>query len=394
MGERPKLRPVQRMPVQRGNEQLIVLRDPFGVAESFGLDAEFAPVLELLDGQRTVAQIGQSLRFRGIAVERDDLDAFVAALAGGGWLDDDVFRDRWRELHDAFSEAAVRLPAHAGVVYPSSREAIEIALPLPSPAVSSRLGSIDGLLCPYQPFERAPSTFAAVLAALPDPAELDNIVVLATDHAQGLLPVAMVDKPHRTPLGDVPVARDVCRELSKRCPWLTREQLRHRHALGPEMAAVLLARRYGDRCPPIVPLLCGQSAWPDTAMEEVDAFLAASEVVLGRRRVLWLTMAELGHIGPAFGQPGLTPETIERQRTMDRELLDLLTGSIAVFRVVKALRAHAEDSRLSSAATLALLMQLLPAGVRGAQLHHDLVAAVGDEPGVASVAAMAFHRST
>ena len=397
---RPKLRRVERIHVARGEEDVVVLQDPLAVADSFALSACHEPVLDLLDGGHTLAQVHQSLRFRNVDVERDDLRTFVTALSTTGWLDDDAFRERWKQEHDRFIEARVRLPAHAGVVYPSDPDSLRCVLPPANPSSSSLPnrnanpvpGTLFGLVSPYQAFDRATETYAAVLSALPQPGELDVIVVLAADHGPGKLPFSLTNKTFRTPLGDVVADERLCDRLARRCQWLRREEIRHRRALGPEMAAVLLAHAYGSACPPIVPLLCGKNAWPHDAAAETDEFFAAAEILLSGSRVLYLAMTELSHVGPAFGHTDWQPEQIDATRSADESLLSALEGPIAPYRLARELDARGPRGRLSGASTLAALVQLLPVSAVGCCRRYDLVSVSDTVTGWSGVSSVEFRH--
>src|SRR5687767_14931911 len=117
--DRPKLRQVDRYELRRGDEDLLVVRDPLGLAEPFAIDADFGVVLDLLDGTRTLPQIRQSLLMaHSIDLPAEDLADFIADLGDHGLLDDDQFRDLWADAHADFVEADERPPTLAGVVYP------------------------------------------------------------------------------------------------------------------------------------------------------------------------------------------------------------------------------------------------------------------------------------
>jgi len=397
--DRPKLRKVDRFEHTRGQEDLVIVRDPLGLAEPFALSAELAPVLDMLDGSRTLAQIRQSLLMtQGLDVPLTDLSGFVEQLSEGGLLDDDAFRQRWADLHADFVDAPVRPPTLAGLVYPDQPGDLAALLErvLPSrPEGSPRTrpdASIIGVLTPHGPFERVGSLLDETLRGLPPAEEIEHVVVLGTDHGPGLLPYAVTDKPYDTPLGLVPAAIDLLRALERRVDWACREQMRHRSAMSLELAAVTLRHLYGDRCPKVLPVLCGSTALVDP---EQQAARERFELALGGlcedRPVLWWLSAELGHAGPAYGRPPLTEEhrlqlqerdagLVAALRTGDEDALVNLTG-----------REHPQGPP-SGGATLAAAARMLPPGYRGELVRQSSYAAPGDEPGVVGVAGMRLHR--
>jgi AmmeMemoRadiSam system protein B len=210
----------------------------------------------------------------------------------------------------------IRPPRFAGVLYPEEPDELRAAM-LSAVARAGRprqrRGSdVIGVLCPYQPLEgRAGALVEATLRGLPPAAEIDLIVLLGTDHHPGLLPFAITDKRYATPLAALPSDPALVAALERRLPWIRREELRHREGMSLELGALALGHIYGDACPPVLPVLCGQTALLTGDDEaKTDAFLATMEHVLEGKRVLWWISAELSHAGPAFGRPPLAAEGV------------------------------------------------------------------------------------
>jgi AmmeMemoRadiSam system protein B len=397
--DRPKLRKVDRHAHHREGEDVVVVRDPLGLAEPFGLDAELAPVLDLLDGTRTLPQIRQSLLLgHGLDVPLADLAAFATQLRDQGLLEDEVYRARWADLHADFLEAPVRAPALAGLVYPADRDALAAELErfIPSsPEGGSRMRpgtSVLGVLVPHGPIAAVGALLDETLRGLPPPDELEHVVILGTDHGPGLLPYVTTDKPYATPRGTLPHAADLQAALERRVPWIRREELRHRNALGLELAAVVLQHVYGDRCPPVLPVLCGLAALVDA---EQRAPRERFELALGSlcedRRVLWWVSAELGHAGPAYGRPPLGHAQRVELQARDAELLAALRIADEAALVRAALREHPQGPA-SGAPTLVAAARMLPPGYRGELVRQTSYEAAGEEPGVVGVAGMRLHR--
>ncbi|MEZ4381561.1 MAG: AmmeMemoRadiSam system protein B [Nannocystaceae bacterium] len=394
--ERPKLRRLERHRLDRDGEVLIVLRDPLGVSEPVALPEAAAPILDLLDGQRTPAQLRHSLLFRGESFDRGEFDALLEDLSDAGLLEDDTFRGRWRAMLDAFLESPRRAPRYGDVLYPGDPAALRAVLErdLGDAASRRRRGSpLAGLVVPHQPLERGAALLDRTLRDLPEADELDLVVVLGTDHHPGLTPYTATDKIFDTPLG--PVASDQPRvaALGRRIDWLRREEIRHREALSVELAAIYLRYLYGDASPPILPLLCGHSALlVGDASAAADDFQAHLGDLSDDPRVLWLAVAELGHCGPAYGRPPLTEDTAEQLQARDQGLLEALTRG-QVHELHR--RCLSDDPQLgppSGAAVLTTLARLLPVGYRGDVTTYELQAAPGDEVGVHGLAGVRLWR--
>lgn len=397
--DRPKLRKLDRTVLRRGDEVLVVLRDPLGIAEPAAFPQEATQVLDMLDGQRTAAQVRQSLFLRGrLSLSVEEVHDLVAELSDAGFLDDDRFRGMWEAARREFIASDVRAPRLAGVLYPEDPTALTAALDgvLPDPAARVTAGSdVIGVLCSYQPIEGKPGALLeATLRGLPRAEDIDLIVILGTDHHPGRLPFAITDKDYGTPLGAVRTDVALVEALERRLPWIRREELRHREAISLELAAVALRHIYGDACPPALPVLCGQTALRAGAEEaDTDAFLATMEHVLEDRRVFFWVSAELSHAGPAFGRPLLPPESLRALAERDLGCLDSLRAGRPEQLVSRCMEVADESlGRPSGAAALSTVARLLPVGYRAELIDYLTVRPPGPDEGWVGLVGMRFCR--
>ncbi len=359
---KPKLRRVERIERGTDHERVLILRDPMGVAQSFALDAEFAPVLDLLDGTRTAAQIGQSLRMRGVLdLPKDDLEAFVGSLSDEGWLDDEVFRDRWASLHAAFLDQDPRHARFAGVLYPQDPAELRARFDHHvGHAIEHTPGCpLAGVLVPHGPLELVGPVMGRTLAQLPPAAEVECVLVLGTDHGPGLLPYAAARRGFQTPLGPVPTHGGMLDALERRIGWAFREEVRHRDAHSVELAAVALRAIYGPSVPPMIGILCGAAVLRARETEAGERFVGALERLVETRRVLVWGSAELSHGGVAYGRPALDRSGVAGLEDRDRSCLDdVVHGRLRALHR-KCIEDHPQG-RPSGGAVLSTLRQLLP----------------------------------
>jgi AmmeMemoRadiSam system protein B len=387
--------------MRRGDEALVVLRDPLELVEPFAIDAVHEPVLDALDGQRSLTQVRQSLLMRGLAsVDLADLEDFVEALGEAGLLDDDRFRDAWAAAHAAFDDVEIRAPRRAGLLYPEDPEALRAwlsaALPLAprseAKAHAQHVGEAPApawvrapiaIVTPHQPPPSIASGLRRLLSSLPAPEHYRRVVILATDHTPGLLPYASADKDWGTPLGPVACDLELLAKLDDRVPWLLREQTRLRLSDPIEWVTLLLRAMWGDRCPPVLPLACGQ-----TRLTTHDGALSARELIavlddlLGEStragEVLWWATAELSHVGPAYGHQELPSR--EQVEADDRRLLAPLLDNYPE-QLARLCMARPAASRPSGTACLLTLADLLPDRYRATLVDYQTLPAPGQDAG-------------
>lgn len=372
--DRPKLRNVERIPHERDGTPHVILRDPMGIAAPVAIDAEFVPVLDALDGRRTLAQIRQSLRMtKSLDVPLEDLAAFCEELESAGLLDGEAFRNHWLALHDAFAAAEVREPTLAGTLYPADpvvlRHDLHAALGSPTPQGRKT----TALLVPHGPLDVVGRILRPALDQLPPADSIDVVLLIGADHHPGLLPCAVLDKGYATPLGASTPASEEIEALTRRVEWLDRESIRHRTAHSLEWATLYLQHAWGGSLPPCVPLLCGAAMLgKDGAMHaEVPEVVAALDGLLENRRVLIVASAEFTHAGPAYGRNDVDDEGLAALAERDRRVV----AAVLRGRTSEALAAAADlldQGRPSGLPTLLLLSELVT-GMRGAAFDYELV---------------------
>lgn len=392
--ERPKLRKVDRIAHERDGQSLLVLRDPLGVAEPFAIDAEFTRVLDAMDGTKTVRQIRHSLLLAGaLDLPQEDLQAFAEALQEGGWLDDDTFAMRWGALHRDFFEAPSRAARYADVLYPADRQQLAAQLDAavdPKKARWSSDAPVRAIAVPHGPMELVGEVLDRTLLQLPAAEDVELVVVLGTDHGPGLTPYVATAKPFETPLGTVDVDQATFAALERRVGWVVREEIRHRDAHSIEWAAILLRHLYGDRCPPILPILCGQTVLSSADDGRAEAFCALLEGLCEDRNVLFWGSAELSHAGPAYGRPPADTATIAGVTARDAGCLDLLGQGHAQRLASKCSEAHPQG-RPSGGPVFTSLSRLLPTGYRTEIAAHQTKQIPGEGDGWVGLAGVRFH---
>lgn len=372
---RPKLRAAQRYPMRRGGEDLCVLHDPLGLCEPFAIDADMGPVLDLLDGQRTVAQVRQSLLMRGtLDVDAESLGAFVDELSRTGWLDDDAFRARWAQLQDEFFEADAR-PNELSEAHPSLAEDLANALPERDRFAHDGAATLGALL-PDRSAALAPGLLDQALSALPRDCEL--CVAFSPGHHPGLMPVALTSLHYDTVAGRVDADRARVARAFEALPWTLQEEIRHRRAPIMEWHLTVLRRAFAERMPPVLAVLSGPGTFQDR--ERCGAFLAWLRAETEGRRVFWSAAADLSHSGAAYGCK-------EASDAADARLADTLLQS-------SRHEPPTEWSRDSGPASIHLWGRALPADARIDGLHTVTHSVSGPPEGRIGAAVALARRAT
>src|SRR5439155_15692167 len=117
---RPALRPLEVSAVEEDGEQLLVLADPLHLLEdAVVLPAAYLPLLEILDGSRTVDQLSEQLvKETGDLRTGTFLRTLVRRLDDMMLLDSPRFRGAWRKMIEDYRNAPTRAAAFAGSSYP------------------------------------------------------------------------------------------------------------------------------------------------------------------------------------------------------------------------------------------------------------------------------------
>lgn len=339
--------------MERDGEPLLVLLDPHRLDEPLAVDPELAQYLDMMDGQRSVAQMRQTLIMRGKpALPLDELNAVVDTLDECGFLDDDRFRARWRQALIEFQDAKLLPPSLAGVAYPPSPAELQehfASLDATTPAKPG-LGHIWPY-CPY-PFTAHNPQAGTTLRALPDASEIDGILLLVTSHHDGAMPYQLLDKGLGTLLGPVPCAHDLAKALIRPRPWLVQEPLRWKGEQALEVPLLGLAAHYQAQCPPVLPLLCGRACFSPSQDEaqvlQSASLLAELENLLATGRWLLIASAQLGQ------------SEAEQLQDLDRQLLTALVQKDQRAFYPKIIAKIPSQDRPAGAPVLATFLSIMP----------------------------------
>ncbi|MCE5270587.1 AmmeMemoRadiSam system protein B [bacterium] len=400
--------------------RLIVVRDPLELAGADGalaLRAETAPVLRLLDGSRTLEDIHRALcavaapkggQATAEAIPQDAVQGFIRQLDEVYLLDNQRFQAARQYLVQAFLNRSQRPAALAGKSYPKEKAAARAwvseflgpgagAAPLAAMPLAGR--EIAALVAPHIELEVGRKLYAAAYNTLRG-RSYDRVVVLGVGHnlVDGVF--SITDKDFVTPLGTVPTDRLAVRSLRSAAGALAApDDFVHRGEHSIEFQVVLLQHVLAGPFS-LVPVLCGSLYGPliesgvgrPSALEALGPVIAQLAALLDSPacRTLLVAGVDFSHVGLKFGdrKPGI--QLTREAAAVDRQLLAALaTRDIETFCHANA--KVRDRYHVCGFSTLALLLEVLPAGCRGVELGYQTWHEHSTQSAV-SFGAAAFYR--
>ncbi|MBI5835682.1 MAG: AmmeMemoRadiSam system protein B [Candidatus Eisenbacteria bacterium] len=415
---RPLLRPLEVTAVQDQGRDLLVLADPLHVVEdAVVLPVEYLPLLELLDGSRTVEQLAAFvLKETGDLQVGGLLRQLVGRLDELLLLDSPRFQDAWRRLQREYRGLPVRAAALAGISYPEEPAELRAHLAgLREEALKFRPAEADhapadALVSPHiDPRRGGPAMALAYLSwedAAPrlivpggDHREPDVVAAFGTGHAVLGSLVVPTRKDFETPLGTVPTCVPVVDALAAEFgDEVFAEEIAHRDEHSLEFQALFLASlmERGARFE-MVPLLCGpfsgflEAGRRPSDDEVVNHFVDTLRGALKAtgRRVRFLAGVDLSHVGMRFGDDWKpTEDNLVRLEESDRALVDAaLTGDAEQW--FDAVARERNRTQVCGFSAIYLMLRVMGGG-RGRLLRYEQ-SPEEDSASVVTYAAIAFE---
>jgi len=359
--DRPKLRPLDVVPVEKEGQVFVRLHDPSRLSDKVALvPQEMLHLLVLFDGEHSIVDIQAALMRRfGQLVPSQQIQEIIGQLDEVLFLESDRFREHVRRLVEEFRRSPVRPSSSAGLSYPSDPKALAAQLDAsftakggpgrprpyevcvaqppsavgcertqPRPAVPHRL---VGLVAPHIDFERGGPSYAWAYKALGESCDADLFVVFGTAHHGNDSLYILTHKAFETPFGTLPTHGDLVDAVARRYGRdVFADELLHKTEHSIEFQVVMLQHMLNGRSIEMVPVLCGgmerqvgEAESPGQVAEVSDFFAALREALAASgRRVCAIAGADLAHVGRQFGDEfDLTPEVMSDVERADRETL-------------------------------------------------------------------------
>lgn len=403
--ERPTIRPIDVRRIRHNDSDYFLLRDPLRVAEQQLLvPAHFAPILARMDGSATAAEIVAAIEAdHGVRVSPAIVNHVAEVLDEAFLLESGRFHAQLHAVTLEYRSAPFRTPALAGSGYPAEpaelwdlfQEALEQADDTVPAAVE--WDRPVGLLSPHIDYERGNGVYARVWKRSAQAvAEADLVVVFATDH-HGDDAFTLTRQSYATPYGILPTATTIVDRLAAAVgeEAVYAGELRHRGEHSLELVLTWLHHMRGGQPVEVLPILVGSlshylrngaSPRDDATIEQVLAILRTE---MQNRRVLVVASGDLAHVGPAFGQPALTPAARERVRAEDKRILAELARGDAdgFYRTIKRV---GNRYNVCGVTPIYLTMRLLGAQP-GEEVGYGVCPADEHDTSAVTVAGVLFH---
>jgi len=392
---RPKLRALRAEPIEDEDGQKLHLSDPRGVAPEVTMPLEYGAFLALLDGSRTLKQLGDWLKERGVEDGDEFARGFVEQLDELFFLDSPNFRSHTGNISGA--EKDIRPARFAGRSYPDSPDELRAFLDLKFDLGRKRLAPatldaarVRGIITPHIDFHRGGHVEAASYLPLVKNVEatgkpFDLFVVLGIAHKGVAYPFAATNAHFQTPFGLVETDREFLDEISEQLPLeddLFGEEWVHGDEHSLEFAAVMLGYHPKLASAKIAPFALGgfwdalkTKSAPEEAEPEVGRFIVALRRAVQKweaagKKVGFIASVDGAHVGTQFGDSTLlTGARLEEIQRADQTWMRAVeAGDRATF--------HAHFARdfnrfhVDAHPAIYTLMAAFPE-LRGAELDYD-----------------------
>lgn len=383
----PALRNLHYSPLKQNDEQYIVLWDPTGLsAEKLVVPLNYFYLMQFFDGEHSLEQIGaEYLRKFGEFFMPDRLQKLLADLDEKLFLEGERVEQAKAAAAAAYRHSPTRPARYAGQAYAAEpdqlRKDIEgffTSKEGPDWKPSANAGKpIKGIVAPHYDIRQAGPIYAWAYKEMRDAQTPSAFLVIGTCHAGLNQGYALTDKDFETPLGTVPVDRDLVALIRKRGgASFFEEDLSHRNEHSIEFQLPFLQHLVGTKHPiTMLPVLAAFSPddLADLALkDQVDSFLRIMREALleSGKEVCLVAGAELAHIGMRYGD-NKPPTDFSFHKCMqaDLEMLkhveQLDADAFATF-----IRREGNARRISGFAAIYTVLKLIKAE-KGEVLRYD-----------------------
>ena len=385
----PVLRNLQFSPLKENEQQYILLWDPTGLtSEKLIVPLSYFYLLQYFDGEHSLDQIGaEYLKKFGEFFMPDRLEKLVVDLEAKLFLEGERVETARRTAIKAYREAPLRVAAFSGKGYEADPDALQRQLEGhfaskegPGFKPSENKGKkIKGLIVPHYDMQQAGPVYAWDYKELKEADAPNLYVILGTCHAGLRNGVALTDKDFQTPLGVVPMDRELVNRFRKKGGEVFfEEDYSHRNEHSLEFQLPFLQHVAAARSLTMLPVLCAfpASSWTDPELtglaENIETFARAMSQAIAEsgKEVCFIVGAELAHIGLRYGDnKPPTYYSFHQCMQADLEMLKYVEN-VDAEGFARFVQKEGDARRISGFSPIYTLLRLIQAG-KGEVLRYD-----------------------
>ena len=423
---RPRIRQLELVPLEEGDEPTYALRDPYGYAGTAALPMAAAMLVTLMNGKRTLGELQSAFAQQvGKSIALEDVEKVVRQLDERMFLDSEKFAAHKTAITTAYDELDVRPAAHAGGAYhgdiqPLRTQLADLFTCEEGPGLLPWEGNTNGdfakttdkrlcgVMSPHIDLHRGGPAFAWAYDRIVTESDAEVFVILGTAHTplQSLFSVS--SKHFNTPIGTVETDREFIAALRDRYSQYTNEEevlrtfqdeMPHRREHSIEFQALMLQFVLGERRDyKMVPILVGsfhpfvtQNRSPSDSPSVADFTTCLRQTIDSYdKKVCYIAGVDMAHIGQHFGDEKLLDEErLKRQWTDDQVLLSAACEGDTEGWFIHVAAVQDKNRICGLAPTYSMLQAMQP--THGEILRYDQ-AVSDDRTSCVSFASVAFYE--
>lgn len=355
LSDKPRLRAPLDLRIESvEGEQALLIRCPIGISSTpLFLNPAVVPIIQSLDGDKTLGQIGEEFISQGI--RQDLIFGLLELLSEHYYLDNSSFWRANRDIRHKYSLSSRRREAFAGISYPIDRVELEqlvdgyLESGQRAPDKILRSEKLAGLIAPHIDYMRGGEAYGCAYQALKGQ-QHDLYIVLGIAHQYSPYLFHLARKHYESPMGPALAEFSFIDRLAMRYgkERSFADEILHKQEHSIELQ-IPFFRRVAT-CGNIVPILVGSfhqmlnTGEKPSNFEAYESFASSlAELLVAQRRqgasICFICAVDMAHIGRSFGDEGnLTPNILKAIEGRDKAYLQAVAN-----RDKEALFAHIQE---------------------------------------------------
>lgn len=380
-------RDLELFPMQQGEEQFIVIKDPLGlVQEGSALSLHLYWIMTQLDGTRSLRDVQMDLMRNkgGILVQIDDLERIVAQLDESFLLDNERYREARKKIEDDFFAGNIRPCFYCGSSYPNDASELEARLNKiieGQPVASEPERALKAVVAPHIDLSVGYNVYGSAYQQLKNSSP-SRVIILGVGHRMTNGLFCLTAKDFQTPLGTVKNDRVAVKRLEQAgCKIITENDFIQRDEHSIEFELIFLQHILPKDSFTIIPILCGSLIGSLSGYTREDyrkaalPFLSILSGLLTEedKETLIVAGVDFSHIGPKFGHNVPASYMEGQSKQHDERLLHALSKADPDGFWEESIRIK-DNFNVCGFSAIACLLEVLPPStgkVLNYQIRHE-----------------------